>query len=81
MLIAYFSTSILRKENNESKMSPLPSKLSDFIGPLEKDINRAHSGHVHGIFFLSSILKTEPVVLFHLGISYGIHTYNIKYSV
>lgn len=25
-------------ENNESRMSPLPSKLSDFTGTLKKDI-------------------------------------------
>ena len=38
MLKAYFFTSILGKKRNESRMSPLPYKVSDFIGAMKKDI-------------------------------------------
>lgn len=63
MLIAYFSASMLGKESNESRMSPLPSKLSDFMGTLKKDIELTLDTYM-GFSLHQVFLKWNPLSYF-----------------
>lgn len=63
MLIAYFSTSMLAKESKERRVSPLPSKLSDFIGTLKNDIELTLALYV-GFLLHQVFLKRNPLSYF-----------------